>query len=403
MLRYRRQLACSLCAALVALAAGADSLGISRSPGFGSFQLLLLAAGATILPLGVLSGPWLSSYGRVASVLFSTYVTLVAFELGLNAASGPTRRPGHSLRGLVQPSQWGGYELTPNWHGHNYDGETRSAVDINARGDRDDDPERQPPTARLRMLLLGDSQTFGIGLSGEETIESQIEELSGGQAAAYNLGVPGYGPGDSLEHYRERTDLGATHVFFLLYGNDLRFENCRTAFHTAFEGFIVPREGPGGARLSGEDLLRAVAEAERPSDPGWTSSIKSVALLAELRGRLDVFLDPERVLLAGRPADFSAECSRAAAHQANAMRVLASSRGQEFVVVVVPTAGEAALQRHSQPMQVCIDELRRLSVPMLVVRHLLSPRNYLERDEHLAASGAEQVAAAILAAARRRD
>jgi hypothetical protein len=194
MLRYRRPIAAGTGVALAAVGVGADALSIGGSPGFGSFQWLLLAMGAGILPFAALSGAWLRTYERLTSLLFFSYVGLLLFELGLSSALGSPRTSGDSLRGYVQPARWGGYQLTPNWHGFYDDGRTRLAVDINSRGDRDDEPERQPPAARLSVLLLGDSQTFGIGLRREETIESRIESLSAGEVAAYNLGVPGYGP-----------------------------------------------------------------------------------------------------------------------------------------------------------------------------------------------------------------
>src|SRR4030095_12653188 len=301
---------------------------------------------------------------------------------------------------LVQPAHWGGFELTPGWHGTYDDGWAKSAVNINAHGDRDDEPEQQPADARVRLLLLGDSQAFGVGLPREEDIEGQIERLSSGAVAAYNLGVPGYGPGDSLEHYRERGgETHASEVFFLLYGNDVRFENCRTAYSAAYSGLIVPRERADGLPLPPENVEQALAAVQSLGYRSWPDRVKGTVLLERLRRRVDALLDPEQMLRPGRPGDFSDECSLEAARNMDAMRALAAERGQRFTAVVIPTPGEAALQRYSQPVQVCVDELKRRSVPLLEVREALSPRDYLEGDEHLGPGGTAKVAAAIIRSA----
>ena len=380
-------------AALLALGASADGLGLG-GPGFGSFQLLLSVVGGGALLFGVLPARWLPNYARLACALVSSYLGLVLLEVIVSVALGAHRSTTMTLRGLVQPSRWGGYELTPNWRGDYDDGRTRVAIRINALGDRDDAPDDQPD-ARIRVLLLGDSQTFGMGLEKADTIEGSLESLSAGEVAAYNLGVHGYGPEDTLEHFRERPELRTTHTIFSLYGNDLRFDNCRKALHTAFEGYIVSRDRPDGTPYEAADLRRELAEAERKEQHGWPSRLKSIAVLEELHARVGALLDPERILRAGASDQFSDACALAAAHQVDAIRALARERGQAFTVVVLPTVGETALQRYSQPMQLAVDELKRLGIPMLEVRPLLTPGDYLPRDEHLAPSGARKVAAAI--------
>ena len=42
------------------------------------------------------------------------------------------------------------------------------------------------------LIALGDSQTYGTGVSREESWPQQLASLSGQQT--YNMGVPGYGP-----------------------------------------------------------------------------------------------------------------------------------------------------------------------------------------------------------------
>jgi hypothetical protein len=239
-----------------------------------------------------------------------------------------------------------------------------------------------------------------MGLAREATIERQIETLSSESVAALNLGVPGYGPEDALEHYRERAGAAAGHVFFLLYGNDLRLDNCRAAFHTAVDGVIVRRERADGRPARAGELRRRLAERRARGAPDPSAGLRGAALLERLRARLEALRDPESQLLAGAPGEFSEACARRAAGAAAAMRALARAHGQRFSVVVLPTAGEAARQRYAAPMRAALAELGRLEVPTLEVRPLLSPGDYLSGDEHLAPSGARKVARAILEAAR---
>jgi hypothetical protein len=390
-------------ALLAALGLFGDAVA-GHAPGVGPLQGLLLTLAALLLPLTLLSGAWLHRHAALVSVLVSVYATLLAFELALTLALGPDRNRSFALSGVYQPTRWGGYELIPGWHGFYDDGRTRVAVDINAQGARDDEPERQPRAARQTLLLLGDSQTFGMGLDRAQTIERQIETLSAGEVAAYDLGVPGYGPEDSLEHYREHAAPVARHTFFLLYGNDLRQDNCRAGFHTAFEGFIVTRDRPDGTRRDPGELRRGLVAAKAAASAvSWISGVKGILLLEQLRRRVEALRDPDAFLLLGQPSDFPEDCPRSAARAAGAMAALARERGQAFEVVVLPTVLEAMLQRYAQPMRACLRELQRLSLPTLEVRALLSAADYLPRDEHLAASGASKVAAAILRETLRSD
>jgi hypothetical protein len=292
--------------ALAALGVGSDRV-LPGAPGLGMLQWMLIVAGAAIVPLGPLSGIRRLGYAACLAVVSGCYLVALAFEIPLDVRAGSPRNGVASLRGLVQPARWGGYELVPGWRGIYDDGWAKSAVDINSRGDRDDEPHQQPPGQRARVLLIGDSQTFGVGLPREDDIESQIERQSDGAVAAYNLGVPGYGPGDSLEHYRENGDVDATHAFFLLYDNDLRFDNCHTATHTAYAGFIVSREGADALALEPDALEQEIAASEQTGEQSPWQRIKRALQLEQLRRRAASLLDPEPMLL---PPGSSSDSSR---------------------------------------------------------------------------------------------
>lgn len=78
-----------------------------------------------------------------------------------------------------------GYELAPNWHG---------SVETDARGLRSRAPDAEPP--RYKVLLIGDSVTFGSGVRYEDAFGSKLETMLnrglGRSVAVWNAGVPGY-------------------------------------------------------------------------------------------------------------------------------------------------------------------------------------------------------------------
>ena len=389
-------------AAALATGLGWDWLVPGGAPGLGAMQLLICALGVAPLPFALLPSRARRGYARLVLLLGACYLGALVVEV---SSLRPVARVGHmmaSIQGMVQPSSWGGYELTPGWHGR-YDDLVRPFdVDINAAGDRDDPPGEQLPGAALRVLLLGDSYTFGIGLARAETIEAQLERESGGRVAAYNLGVGGYGPSDTLAHYRERKRsleaFAPTDTLFLLYGNDLRRDNCEPLLHTAVGGEIVTKTAADGSPYTPEQVDREIQVALREDDGLWLERTKGVLTLKGVRARVSALLRHEPVLVSGSPEDYSPHCALSAAARAAEMQAEAHARGERFAVVILPTPGETAAGRYAGPMEICKAELERLGVPRVEILARLTPADYFRHHEHLSPSGAHKAAQAILEA-----
>jgi len=104
--------------------------------------------------------------------------------------------------GLWQPSRGyrysatRGYELRPN------------VGDVNRLGFRGGDTTLQKPDGITRIVVLGDSFTFGDGVTVGEAFPAQLERLLNNASArryeVLNLGVPGYNTAQEVAYFRER-------------------------------------------------------------------------------------------------------------------------------------------------------------------------------------------------------
>ncbi len=104
--------------------------------------------------------------------------------------------------GLWQPSRGYRYSATRGY-------ELRPSVgDVNQLGFRGADTTLQKPDGVTRIVVLGDSFTFGEGVAAGEAFPARLERLlNDGAARRYevlNLGVPGYNTVQEVAYFRER-------------------------------------------------------------------------------------------------------------------------------------------------------------------------------------------------------
>jgi lysophospholipase L1-like esterase len=125
-----------------------------------------------------------------------------------------------------QPNASLGYVLRPSWSGVHETHEFRTPVRINDRGLRREEntPERKPAGTR-RVLVLGDSLTFGIGVPNDELFTDQIERrlrAGGAPIDVLNAAVPGYSSDHHLVYLRGRAfDLEPDAILVVICGNDI--------------------------------------------------------------------------------------------------------------------------------------------------------------------------------------
>ncbi|ACY13990.1 alginate O-acetyltransferase AlgX-related protein [Haliangium ochraceum] len=136
--------------------------------------------------------------------------------------------PDAELGARLEPGAEQGFKLRDNPLTH---------IRINADGYRG---AELPPPAEDEILVVGDSQVFGLGVEQDETFSAQLAKLSG--RPVVNGGVPTYGPGEYTAVAREMLEKRSpsTVVYVVNMANDL-FETKRPnrERHAIWDGWAV--------------------------------------------------------------------------------------------------------------------------------------------------------------------
>ena len=109
-----------------------------------------------------------------------------------------------SLQQTMRPSARLGWELVPGIAGT---GRLGNRVEINSHGLRDIERPLKKPAGVLRILALGDSYTFGVGVDLEQTFVKQIQARLAEtfpKVDVINAGVAGYNLFQALSWFKER-------------------------------------------------------------------------------------------------------------------------------------------------------------------------------------------------------
>jgi lysophospholipase L1-like esterase len=109
-----------------------------------------------------------------------------------------------------------GHEHTPNTRAHLMGAD----VAISSQGLRDREFSMTPPPGRTRILMLGDSLTFGWGVEGDETYSKRLEaklRASGRDVEVINTGVGNYNTEMEVAYFLERGAKFKPHYVVLNY------------------------------------------------------------------------------------------------------------------------------------------------------------------------------------------
>jgi lysophospholipase L1-like esterase len=139
---------------------------------------------------------WLAN---LAVMLVAAAVPCVIAEVGLRVVAPPADSK-DLFRKLPSPAEWSGRPYARGLH-------TGVPVSFNNFGFRDLERSRQPAAGTVRVLALGDSVTFGMGVEQGLTYPRQAEILLtkalGARVEVLNMGMPGYNTLHQLAQLRE--------------------------------------------------------------------------------------------------------------------------------------------------------------------------------------------------------
>jgi lysophospholipase L1-like esterase len=166
--------------------------------------------------------------------------------------------------GMYSESPWG-TSLTPGFNGRLQRTDFDSPFTVNALGFRGA-ALRAKTDRTLRVVALGDSQTFGFGVTDDSTFSVQLEGLLGASfpdhdVQVVNTGTPGYGTYNQLELLRARWDTLRPDIVLLQFLPVNDFEENRDA---AAQRAPEVRDG----------LLTSANAPDAPSRISWASRLE---------------------------------------------------------------------------------------------------------------------------------
>lgn len=365
----------------------------------GAARILMAIAGVFTLTLALAAGRPTLRRRVVGLLALSTigYACLLALEgaLALVAPPAATKLPLAGFQGRTIEDPVVGFRGAPGWVGRHDDGIVDVEYRQNSRGDRDD--EEPLAGATKRVLLLGDSFTYGQALPIDETIQARIEALSNGAVDAYSLGVSGYSAIHSLRRFEQSDWWRGDDVVYLFFNNDVHTASRAWDYMRVQDGYAVARRKADGTPYTDEEAARQLRAALRADAAGFRAKLDAWLGLSRLRRMILAMLDRE-LRLTGMPTSaIDPAVADEAVRDVLEMRAHAESIGARFHVVVLPAPLEGGAREWSLATDGFITKLRAAGIePALDLLHRVEPADYIAHDGHFSASGADKTAALVL-------
>lgn len=297
---------------------------------------------------------------------------------------------GNHPRFLFQPDPTAGYTLRPGFRGreiapwHEFEVE----VAIDGRGLRD---HRHVAPERPRVLVLGDSMSFGEGVGAEDSWPAVVEHALG--VRVYDGGVPGY----SSPQMRARMArlLPALRPDLVLVALSPHWDQQRCAEPFVYKsGFIVAQGYADKLHLLGGNLY--VADVRWPVIGPVTAWAKRVSHLARLAlpavraagGAI------ARAAHGSKNGDAAGDVSASAATLVG-LRGDAAVAGVPLLVVLLDSRGP----QYVADRDALLAALRRRNVPVVALDDLLRGESWRDlrypRDGHWNVDGHREVGRAL--------
>jgi hypothetical protein len=266
----------------------------------------------------------------------SVLVTLLFAELalrilGIGAVSrgSPWFAGGNHPRFLFQPDPASGYALRPGFRGREiaFSKEFDVPVAVSERGIREHSHIAGPQPA---VLALGDSMTFGEGVTADRTWSAVLEQES--RVRVYNGGVPGYSTHQMAGRARRLIPVFQPKLVLVLLSPQWdRNRSANPFFYLG--GYIVSESYQERLFLIGDDLY--LAETRVPGIGAATAWAKRYSYLARLA--LPPLGDASRALFGKKaePLRLSARDYEPTAQTLIAIREEARKAGAGFLAILI--------------------------------------------------------------------
>jgi lysophospholipase L1-like esterase len=359
----------------------------------------------------------------VLSVALALGLGLVAVEWGLRRMGAPPPLNDHLDDGMFVYHPRLGWTLRPGWSGRHRNIDFDVLYRINAHGHRGAPAAADQPLGERRIVYLGDSFTFGMGVNDDETFPAVLETSRAIGARHLNFGVPGYSSDQAVLLAEDRVfALSPTIIVLVVYlGNDLLDNLSPYPLQAEFAKPYFVREGDGvvlrGVPVPAQPKPAALRQsfgqaigAETRAPPGWLGRSELV--------RRVVSLVPEP----DRRAAFAARHAGAVElFAALTRRLAAACRDHDVALVVALLSGKAfvsdpqglSAQYQDVMRQAVRDRLAGLAIPVIDVAAALRDAHgrgqtnlYHPHEGHLTAAGnrfvADVLAAALATLGRER-
>lgn len=134
------------------------------------------------------------------------------------------------LRLMHQPDERLGYKLVPNYEMDHQTSDFNSHIKINSEGLRDYEHQKNKDTDTFRILVLGDSFTFGVGVNLEDSYPKVLESILNQNSAGVdpkkyeviNAGIEGFGTEQEYLYLEELAEMYRPDLVIVgLHSNDI--------------------------------------------------------------------------------------------------------------------------------------------------------------------------------------
>lgn len=317
-------------------------------------------------------------------VLGSLCVAVLALEFVLAQLGVEDKPADWRARGLYRPDPELIFSLVPNASNVWQTGEFLETAHTNSLGLRDREVAARREGEK-RILVLGDSMTFGHGVNDDESFPNQLEMLlarDGKPSDVINAGMKGFGTDQEFKLFEGRLrDLEPDVVLFCIYVNDM-LDNIYHPLYTIRDGELVPLDPRRDYLYRLGVILDHV--------PAVLHDLRLVRFVSSRLAALSA-RRPKRELEIGNPARWA---QRKFELELRALQSMAREDG--FALVVVGLPQKDAKQMYGWVPKLDVDGLRFLDLSLSPEWCEGTDGLFFETDYHLTPEGNRRVALSLL-------